>query len=168
MTEPGERRPTGATSPSAARGPANEPWQRLRPRSAGIAIVEALLVALLAALAWGLLKGILELGVGLLAVAALGGWTIGVVLYQVRLSPLLAAAIAALAWLAGLVATWLVAMTILPSSSRTFVERIEGTAFIDWLSPQFGLLEVVGLLLFVVAAVYGARPRREAGDSPSN
>ena len=157
MTEPGDRRPASDPSrPSPGRAGAAA---RLRPRSMAVAVAEALLVALLAALAWALLKGILELGLGLLVVAALGGWSIGAVLRQVRPAPLLAAAIAALAWLGGLLLTWLVAMAILPGSSRTFLERVEGTPFIDWLSPQFGLLEIAGLLLFVVAAAYAARPR---------
>ena len=132
----------------------------LVPRSRAAAIVEALLVAALAALAWALLKGILEFGPGLLGVAVVGGWAIGALLWQVRATPLLAGAIAALAWLLGLVLTWLIAMAILPGSSRTFIERVEGTPFLDWLSPQFGLLEMAGLVLYVLAALYGARPRR--------
>ncbi len=118
------------------------------------------MVATLAALAWALLKGILEFGPGLLGVAVVGGWAIGALLWQVRATPLLAGAIAALAWLLGLVLTWLIAMAILPGSSRTFIERVEGTPFLDWLSPQFGLLEMAGLVLYVLAALYGARPRR--------
>jgi len=132
----------------------------LVPRSRATAIVEALLVAALAALAWALLKGILDFGPGLLGVAVVGGWAIGALLWQVRATPLLAGAIAALAWLLGLVLTWLIAMAILPGSSRTFLERVEGTPFLDWLSPQFGLLEMAGLVLYVLAALYGARPRR--------
>jgi hypothetical protein len=112
----------------------------------------------LAALAWALLKGILELSVGLLAVAALGGWAIGAVLRQARRSMLLAASLGAFAWVAGLILTWLVAMVILPGSSRTLAERLEATPFLDWLTPQFGLLEMVGLVLFIVGAVYATRP----------
>ena len=53
-------------------------------------------------------------------------------------------------------------MAMLPGSSRTFLERVEGTPFLDWLAPQFSLLEVAGLVLYVVAALYGARPRVRA------
>ena len=130
-----------------------------------VAIVETLLVAVLAAVVWALLKGVLELGPGLLAVAALGGWAIGAVLWQARPAPLPAAAIGAIAWLMGLVLTWLVALAILPDSSRTFIERVESTPFLDWLAPQFGLLEVAGLVVYVVAAAYGARPRSWTGPS---
>jgi hypothetical protein len=125
----------------------------------GVAVVEALLVAALAALAWALLKGILDVTIGLLAVAAFGGWAIGAVLWQVRANPLWAAAIGALAWLVGLVGTWVVAMAILPASTRTFLERMEATPFLDWLAPQFGLVEIAGLVAFVAGALYGARAR---------
>ncbi len=123
-----------------------------------MAIAEALLVALAAAMAWALLKGILEFP-GVLAVAVAGGWAIGLLLWQVRASPILAALIAAGAWLLGLLLTWLLAMAILPDSSRPFFERVETTPFLDWLSPQFGPLEMAGLVLYVIAALYGARPR---------
>lgn len=120
--------------------------------------MEAALVGVLAATAWALIKGILEFP-GVLAVAVVAGWAIGAVLWQVRATPLLAALIAAGAWLLGLVLTWLVAMAILPSSSRTFGERVEGTPFLEWQAPQFGVIEVLGLVLYVAAALYGARPR---------
>lgn len=159
MAQPGEQRPPDSAAPSPARAGDDGVVGRLRPRSMGVALVQAALVAVLAALAWALLKGILELGIGLLAVAAFGGWLIGAILFQVRAAPLWAALIAGLAWLGGLVGTWLVSMAILPASSRTFLERLEGTPFLDWLSPQFGLLEMAGLVVFVVAGLYGARPR---------
>jgi hypothetical protein len=158
MSAPGDRRPAGVDGPTPP--PSRPQPLGLRSPSPGIAILEALAAASLAALAWALLKGILELGIGLLGVAMVGGWAIGALLWQVRASPWLAAAIATLAWLAGLVLTWLLALAILPASSRTFVERVQGTPFLDWLSPQFGLLEIAGLLLYVLASLYGARPRR--------
>ena len=125
----------------------------------------ALGVALLAAVAWALLRGILELGPGLLALAALAGWAIGALLYQVRGPVLLAVGIAILAWVAGLVGTWLVSMAILPGSSRSFIERLEATPFLDWMQPQLSLLEIGGLILFVLAAAYGARTRSDGGTA---
>lgn len=115
-------------------------------------------VGVLGALAWALLKGILEFP-GVLAVAVVAGWGMGALLWQVRAHPLLAAVMAAAAWGLGLVLTWLVSMAILPGSSRTFLERLEATPFLEWQGPQFGGIELLGLLLYVVAALYGARPR---------
>ena len=123
-----------------------------------MALAEAVFIGLLGAIAWALVKGILEFP-GVLAVAVVAGWAIGAVLWQVRATPLLAALIAAVAWLVGLVLTWLVAMAILPGSARTFLERVEATPFLEWQGPQFGPIEILGLLLYVGAALYGARPR---------
>ena len=133
-------------------------FERLRPRSLPVALVEATLVGLASATAWALIKGILEFP-GVLAVAVIGGWAIGALLWQVRANPLLAGAMGALAWLLGLVLSWLLAMAILPASTRTFLERVEATPFLDWQAPQFGPIEVLGLVLYVGAALYGARPR---------
>ncbi len=158
--EPGDRRPAGRPMPQP--GPSRPGGRRRQPPSLPLAALEALAVAVLAALAWALLKGILEFGAGLLGVAVVGGWAIGALLGRARAAPLLAAAIAGPAWLAGLLLTWLLAMAMLPGSSRTFIERVEATPFLDWLAPQFGLLQVAGLVLYVVAALYGARSRVRA------
>jgi hypothetical protein len=156
MTEPGEQRRAGMRTTTPARPSSG--WARLRPRRLSVALLEASAVALLAAIAWALIKGILEFA-GVLIVAALGGWAIGALLWQVRASPLIAAVIAGLAWVTGLVFAWLLAMATLPGSSRTFLERVEGTPFLEWLGPQFGVVEIAGLVLYVAAALYGARPR---------
>jgi fructose-specific phosphotransferase system IIC component len=123
-----------------------------------VALGEALLVAFLSALAWAFLKGVLEFP-GALAVAVIGGWLIGEVLWSVRVHPAVAAGVAVATWIAGLVLTWMTAMALLPESTRSFVERLQNTPFLEWLGPQFGWLEVGGLVLYVVAALYGARPR---------
>lgn len=110
-----------------------------------------------AASAWAFFRGILELSVGLLVVAGLGGWAIGVLVRSRDAHPLLAVALAAIAWLLGLVLSWLLALAILPGSSRTFFERVQATPFLDWMSPQFGFVEVLGLIVYVSLAGYVAR-----------
>ena len=120
-------------------------------------------VALAAAAGWAVLRGILELGATALVVAGLGGWGIGAALRQASLPALLATAMGAGAWLLGLLLTWLLAMAVLPGSSRTFLARIEGTPFVDWLSPQLGLLELAGLVLYTGMAAYAARAAARPG-----
>lgn len=115
-------------------------------------------MGLLAAITWALLKGILETP-GALVVAVAGGWAIGALMWQVGASRWLAVAVAMGAWLLGLSLTWLLAMALLPGSSRTFLERLGNTPFVDWLAPQFGFLDVLGLVLYLVGALYGARSR---------
>jgi hypothetical protein len=160
MTQPGEQRPSGALPPPPPIRRQPNAIERLRPHSAAAAFGEAVLVVIVAALAWGVLKGILEIGIGLVPIALLGGWLIGTILRSVSHALPLAMTMAALAWLGGLLCTWLLAMAILPGSSRSFLERLEGTPFLDWLSPQFGIIEVVALLAYLGAAAYGARAPR--------
>ena len=123
-----------------------------------MALVEAVSVALLAAVAWAFVHGVLEFP-GALVVAVIGGWLIGEILWSVRAHPLIAAGIAGLAWVVGLVLTWMIAMALLQESTRTFLERLQHTPFLDWLGPQFGWLEIAGLVLYVGTALFGARPR---------
>lgn len=160
MDEPGDRRPVDASGQAAGRsggrrGPPAPPPPRAR------AIVAAVGVALVAAAAWALLRGILELGPGLLAVAGLGGWGIAAILRRaVPAVPVgLPIALAVASWLLALVGTWLVSLAILPASTRTLLERIEATPFLEWMGPQLGLLEIAGLALFAGAAAYGMRRR---------
>lgn len=157
MREPGEQPlpdRSGLVSGSR-RGPDRRPW---RPRSLGIAILVAGAAGIASALAWSVLRAVLELGPGSLVVAALGGWGIGTSLRQAGGSPILATVIGGLSWLAGLLFTWLVSMAILPGSTRTFLERITATPFLEWLAPQLGLLEAAGLVVIVGFAAWSARP----------
>ncbi len=66
-------------------------------------------------------------------------------------------ALGAVCWLAGLVGAWLVAMAILPGSSRSFPDRLAATPFLDWLGPQLGLADFLALLLLLVFGAIGAR-----------
>lgn len=157
MTQPGEQRPPATPAAASPRRPAAGP-ERFRPSSLPMALIEAALVALLSAVAWAFLKGVLEFP-GALIVSVIGGWLIGEVLWSVRAHPAVAAGIAAAAWFVGLVFTWIIAMALLPESTRTFVERLQTTPFLEWLGPQFGWLEIGGLVLYVGAALVGARPR---------
>jgi len=138
---------------------------RSLPTSRWAALFVAAGIGLLAAACWAVLRGILELGATSLVVSGLGGWAIGRTLRQANLPALLAAAMGVAAWLSGLIIAWLLAMALLPASSRTFVERLESTPFLDWLSPQLGLLEITGLFLYAVAAGYAARASAGPGSS---
>jgi hypothetical protein len=159
---PGEQRiPDAAGQPASTRDDRGIGSRWARP-SLLVALLAASAVALLAAAGWAILRGIFELGPGSLVVALLGGWGIGVWLRRAGASPLLAGAMGLGGWLLGLLFTWLLAMAILPGSTRSWLERIEGTPFVDWLAPQFGLLELSALVLWVGAAVYTARPARQA------
>jgi hypothetical protein len=134
-----------------------------RPSSLGQALLLSAVAGVAAAVTWSILRVILELGPGSLVVAALGGWGIGASLRQANGSSMLGACVGGLAWLVGLILTWLLSMAVLPGSSRTFIERIAATPFLDWLAPQLGLLEAAALVIFVGFAAWSARPPNAAG-----
>jgi hypothetical protein len=161
MREPGEQRIPGLEARSAPVAAGTDVSRRPARQSLLVALAGAAAVSLLAAAGWAILRGIFELGPGSLVVAFLGGWGIGLWLRRADGSVLLAGAMGLAAWLLGLVFTWLLAMAILPGSTRSYLERIEGTPFVDWLVPQFGLLEVSGLVLWVGVAAYTTRPPRQ-------
>ena len=124
------------------------PWSPL------VGILVATVVGLLAAVAWSLLRGILELSVGLLVVSALGGWGIGVALRRSLPSRVLAIALGTGAWILSLVLTWVVTRVTL-LSDRPLAERLAQTPFLDFTAQQFGVLDVLSLALFAGAAVIG-------------
>jgi hypothetical protein len=68
-----------------------------------------------------------------------------------------------LTWVVGLLLAWVVAMAILPGSERSLVERLTGTPFLDWLMPQLGLADVLGLVL---AGLFGWIGSRSAPTPP--
>lgn len=120
-------------------------------------------VALVAAL----LRSILDVTAGLVALAAVGGWAVGGAVRRgawagmphraSRAPELLGLALGALAWAGALVLAWVVAMAILPGSERSLEERLAGTPFLDWLGPQLGLAELLGLVVAAVLGWFGAR-----------
>src|SRR6187402_1059518 len=154
MREPGERRLDRARPGSRLRSATPAPWSLAR------AIVVALGVGLVAALVWATLRSILDITIGSLVVAALGGWGIGASLRRAGASPLLAALLSLAAWLTALLLAWLMAMAILPESARPFLDRLAATPFLDWLVPQLGIVEIGALVVGVVAALYASRASR--------
>ena len=52
---------------------------------------------------------------------------------------------------------WLVALAILPGSTRPYLDRLSGSPFIDWLTPQLGFADALGLVLLVLFGWYAAR-----------
>src|SRR5262245_56451432 len=135
MSEPGERRLDGGPMPTRTGAPSSEPWSRPR------AIAAALAVGLVAALTWALLRSVLDISVGSLVVAALGGWGIGACLRRAATSPVVAALLALGTWVVSLLLAWFVAMAILPGSSRALADRLAETPFLEWVTPQLGAVE---------------------------
>jgi hypothetical protein len=129
---------------------------------AGRSVLVAIGIGFAAAIGWSILRGVLELSVGLLVVSAVGGWGIGAALRRGRPSLPLAVGLGVGAWVVSLLLTWLVTRVTL-LSDRDLAGRLAQTPFLDFTAQQFGLLELVSLLLFAAGAAYGVR--RPAGPS---
>ncbi len=125
------------------------------------------MVALGTALAMGLLAAIFQVELGLLAIAAVGGWAIGVAVawgswgfgVHPRMTgpPFLAAVLGGLAWLGGSMIDYLVSLAILPGSTRTFPERVAQQSFGDYLGQQLSLVDGLAVALLVLFAWRSAR-----------
>jgi hypothetical protein len=133
----------------------------LRGLANGLAVVVAVAVA------GALVRGILDLTVGTIALAGAGGWLIGTAVRMGAWGGLahrasgrpavMAMILGGTCWLLSLVGAWLVAMATLPGSSRTFPDRLAATPFLDWLAPQLVPADYLDLVLFVGLAWIGAR-----------
>lgn len=134
---------------------------RLRGAAAGLA------ATLVTALAMGVLAAIFQVELGLLAIAAVGGWAIGVsvawgswgfgVHPRMTGPPLLAAVLGGLAWLGGSVVDYLISLAILPGSTRTFQERVAQQPLGDYLGQQLSLVDGLAVVLLVTLAWRSAR-----------
>jgi hypothetical protein len=171
-TGPGDVRPRHLGRPPGERyGTSTLPLrdQPDLPRALALGVVVGLLVALAA----GLLRSVLDLTAGLVALAVVGGWLVGAAVRRGAWAGLphrpstalawLGLVLGLLTWVVGLLLAWVVAMAILPGSERSLVERLTGTPFLDWLMPQLGLADVLGLVL---AGLFGWIGSRSAPRPP--
>jgi hypothetical protein len=168
---PGERYGPAPASGGPAGAAAGVGTGTARP-----ALVRASLFGLLTALGiavlFAIVVGILDLGIGLVALAVIGGWSVGFVTragawpggigYGAAPVRLLAMAFAFGAWLAGYFGAYLLSLLLRPDSSLTFGERLAQTSFLDWLSPQLSVLQVLEIGLIVLFALFSSRSASSA------
>ncbi len=165
-TGPGDVRPRRLERPPGERYGTSATSLRERPdlvRALALGVAVGLLMALAAAL----LRSVLDLTAGLVAVAIAGGWLVGAAVRRGAWAGLphrpsaapetMGLILGVFTWVAALVLAWVVAMAILPGSERTLTERLAGTPFLDWLTPQLGLADVLGLVLAGLFGWIGAR-----------
>ncbi len=176
-TIPAARRPgaTGWTFGARADSPAVVVARPDLVRATILGLAAGLLPAVLTAL----VLAVLSVTVGLIAIAVLGGWLVGLGVrtgawsgrpHPPSRAPLaLAATLGAITWVAGLVLAWIVSMVTLPASSMGVPDRLVANPFLDWLSPQLGPIDLVQLVLLVSLAWVAAHTtdlEREAARIP--
>ncbi len=170
----GERPAPGDVRPRTLERPPGDrylPPDAHDPLAAHPDMVRAALLGAAAALLTAILAAAFNAGINLLVgvaiVAALGGWLIGRAVrygawsgraHVASPAPLVLAVLLALAaWLAGEIGAYLLSLAALPDSVRTFPERLTALPFLDWLSPQFGPLEIISLFLLAGLAWFSSR-----------
>jgi hypothetical protein len=136
------------------------------PRLAWAAL-SGLAVALATVSGFAAVATIFDVGPGLLAVCAVGGWLLGRAVRYGAWSggthsgtasvPGLAVAVALLTWLAAEVGTYLLALAARPDSVLSMGDRIAQSPFLEWLGPQFGPVEILELFLLIGIAGFAAR-----------
>jgi hypothetical protein len=131
------------------------PRPNLRRGLAYGAAMAVLFVAL-----WAVAAAVLDIGGGLLIIAAVAGWLIGTAvalgaepgsLRRGQRTVRLAVAVSLTTWAAGTFAAYLLSLAILQGSALPFLARIGGTPFLDFIAPEFlpsGPLELGALALF--------------------
>ena len=169
---PGDVRPRHLERPPGERYDTAPPRIRDRPDLARGLLLGAGAGAGVAVAA-ALLRSILDVTTGLLAVAVAGGWLVGVAVrhgawggdpHRASAAPeVMGAALGAGAWIVGLVLAWVVALAILPGSERSLPDRLSAMPFLDWLGPQVGLADLLSLILAAASGWLGARSVAAAG-----
>ena len=134
-------------------------------------LVRASILGILAGLAtagvFAVLAAVLDARLPLLVVAAVGGLAVGLgvrrgawygLAHVPRRSPsALAVGLALVTWVGCQFGAYLLSLATLPASSLTFSERLASQPFLDWLSPQFGAIEILELFLLAGFAWYSSR-----------
>jgi len=176
MTEPN---PEGKPAPGEVRPEATldrSPAERYRTRTATTvpapldrfrAVAAGAVASAVVALVMGMLSAIFDVELGSLAVAAVGGWAIGIAVVWGAVGfgdgrrpaslGMLAATLGALTWLAASLVDYLVSLAILPGSTRPFGERIAAQPFIDYLGQQLSVVDALQIALLVIVAWRSAR-----------
>jgi len=127
-------------------------------RRRGRALALGLAAALGTGAAWALLSAVLGLHIGLIVVAAFGGWLIGAsVRSAVPRAQAWAIGLALLAWLVGSVLEFVIAQLLLPAASSPLVERVTISGYFDYLAGTFDIIEALAIALLVLVAWRSAR-----------
>lgn len=171
---PGDVRPSQLERPPGERYGQAPIVVRERP-DLGRATLLGASVGIMVALAAALLRSVLDVTVGLLAVAVVGGWIVGAAVRRGAWAGMahrhsgrpevLGLVLGALTWILALVLAWVVAMVILPGSERSLLERLGATPFLDWLMPQLGVADLLCLTLAALLGWLGARSAATAAAS---
>jgi hypothetical protein len=127
-------------------------------RRRGRALALGLAAALGTGAAWALLSAVLGLHIGLIVLAAFGGWLIGSsVRSAVPRAQAWAVVLALAAWLVGSVLEFVIAQLLLPAASTPPADRLTISNYLDFLGGTFDIIEALAIALLVLVAWRSAR-----------
>ena len=118
------------------------------------------------AAAWAVASAVLDLGAGLLVVAAIAGWLLGTAvalgaepgtMRRRRATTSLAVGLGLATWLAAVIGAYLLGLAILPGSTLPFLERLANAPFLESTAEQFLPLGPIELAVVAVCGWLGAR-----------
>lgn len=117
-----------------------------------------LAAAVAVGLAWAGLSVVLDVHLGLLVVAAVGGWIVGAAVARAALGAWpIAVASAGLAWLIGAALSYLLSQLLLPQAVTPLAERLSLAGLLDYTTQTFDLVQAVALAILLVEAWRSAR-----------
>jgi thiol:disulfide interchange protein len=117
-----------------------------------------LLAALATSIVWAVLSAVIGLHLGLLVVAAIGGWLIGSALKPAGpRARWVTGAIAVDAWILGAVLDFVLSQALLPDAATSLSSRLTLTGFADYTLGTFDIVQAAAIAILVVVAWRSAR-----------
>jgi predicted permease len=121
-------------------------------------IAYGVVAALATGAVWALLSAALGFHLGLLVLAAFGGWIIGSAVKSAGPKRrALAAILGAVAWFVGSVLDFVVSQAILPGAATSLATRVTAGAYLDYTSAQFDIIQIAAIAILVVVSWRSAR-----------
>ena len=128
------------------------------PTRRGRALAFGTLAAVGTGAAWAVLSAVFDLHLGLLVVAAFGGWLIGSAVKPTGdRARRWAIGLAMLATVVGSVGDFVLSQALLPEASTPLIERLSLGSYIDYLSGTFDVVVALAFVVLVVVAWRSAR-----------
>ena len=128
------------------------------PTRRGRALAFGMAAALTTGVAWAVLSAVLGFHLGLLVVAAFGGWLIGSSVREAgNRAQLWAIVFALFAWLVGSVLDFVISQLLLPESAVAPAERLALARYFDYLAGTFDVIQALAIAILVLVAWRSAR-----------
>ncbi len=128
------------------------------PTRRGRALAFGTLVALATGVVWAVLSAVFDLHLGLLVVAAFGGWLIGSAVKPVGgRARRWAIGLALVATVIGSVGDFVLSQALLPEATTPVLQRLSLGSYLDYLSGTFDPVVALAVVVLVIVAWRSAR-----------